>query len=104
MVTKVFLTGATGYIGGDTLFALYEKHSDYEIAALVRTEEKAKSVTEAFPKVRIVIGDLDDSNILEDEAAKADIVIHTADASDHEGAAKAIAKGLASGHSKEKPG
>jgi hypothetical protein len=28
----------------------------------------------------------------------------TADASDHEGAAKAIAKGLASGHSKENPG
>ncbi|KAF7678087.1 nad-binding protein [Alternaria burnsii] len=104
MAPKIFLTGATGYIGGDTLFALYNKHSDYEIAALVRTEEKAKSVTEAFPKVRIVIGGLDDSKILEDEAAKADVVIHTADASDHEGAAKAIAKGLASGHSKEKPG
>jgi len=28
----------------------------------------------------------------------------TADASDHEGAAKAIAKGLAAGHSKENPG
>lgn len=38
-------------------------------------EEKAKSVTEAFPKVRIVIGGLDDSKILEDEAAKADVVI-----------------------------
>ncbi|KAI4628990.1 hypothetical protein J4E83_003545 [Alternaria metachromatica] len=104
MAPKIFLTGATGYIGGDTLFALYDKHSDYEIAALVRTEEKAKTVTEAFPKVRIVIGGLDDSKTLEDEAAKADVVIHTADASDHEGAAKAIAKGLASGHSKEKPG
>lgn len=30
--------------------------------------------------------------------------LDTADASDHEGAAKAIAKGLSSGHSKEKPG
>jgi hypothetical protein len=38
-------------------------------------EEKAKPVTEAFPKVRIVIGGLDDSKILEEEAAKADIVI-----------------------------
>jgi hypothetical protein len=51
-----------------------------------------------------VLGGLDDSRILEEEAAKADVVVHTADASDHEGAAKAIAKGLASGHSKEKPG
>ena len=38
-------------------------------------EEKAKTVTEAFPKVRIVIGGLDDSKTLEDEAAKADVVI-----------------------------
>jgi nucleoside-diphosphate-sugar epimerase len=31
-------------------------------------------------------------------------VLHAADASDHEGAAKAIAKGLKEGHSKENPG
>jgi uncharacterized protein YbjT (DUF2867 family) len=30
-------TGATGYIGGDTLFALYNKHPEYEYTALVRT-------------------------------------------------------------------
>jgi hypothetical protein len=70
-----------------------------------------------------VLGDLDNSKVLEEEAAKADVVIRktfqtpirnpstrlicvldTADASDHEGAAKAIAKGLKSGHTKEKPG
>jgi hypothetical protein len=33
-----------------------------------------------------------------------DPTLDTADASDNEGAAKAIAKGLASGHSKENPG
>jgi len=32
------------------------------------------------------------------------ISIDTADASDHEGAARAIAKGLAAGHSPDKPG
>jgi hypothetical protein len=67
-------------------------------------EDKAKSVKDAFPKIRIVIGGLDNSKILEEESAKADVVIHTADASDNAGAAKAIAKGLASGHSKERPG
>ncbi|EAT91158.2 hypothetical protein SNOG_01509 [Parastagonospora nodorum SN15] len=64
-------------------------------------EEKAQPVKKAFPNIRIVLGDLDNSKVLEEESAKADVVIH---ASDHEGAAKAIAKGLASGHSKEKPG
>jgi hypothetical protein len=61
--------------------------------------------------------------VLEEEAAKADVVIRTAsqchiraantrlthipdtaDASDHEGAAKALTKGLKSGHSKDNPG
>lgn len=104
MAPKIFLTGATGYIGGDTLYALYNAHSDYEIAALVRSEEKGKPVKDAFPNVRLVIGDLDSSKLIEEESAKADVVIHTADASDNEPAAKAIAAGLASGHSKEKPG
>lgn len=104
MAPKIFLTGATGYIGGDALYALYNKHPEYEIAALVRSEEKGKPVKNAFPNVRLVVGDLDSSKLLEEEAAKADVVIHTADASDNEPAAKAIAKGLASGHSKEKPG
>ena len=39
MAPKIFLTGATGYIGGDALYALYNKHSDYEIATLVRSGE-----------------------------------------------------------------
>jgi hypothetical protein len=47
-------------------------------------EEKAKSVTKAFPKVRIVIGGLDDSKILEDEAAKADVVIRRSPIASHE--------------------
>ncbi|KAF2025323.1 NAD(P)-binding protein [Setomelanomma holmii] len=104
MAPKIFITGATGYIGGDTLYALYSKHPEYEYAALIRTGQKTKPITEAFPKIRIVIGGLDDSQVLEAEAARADVVIHTADASDHEGAAKAIAKGLAAGHLKENPG
>jgi uncharacterized protein YbjT (DUF2867 family) len=68
-------TGATGYIGGDTLHALYNKHPDYSYTALVRSEEKGQPVKKAFPNVRLVIGDLDDSKVLEEEAAKADVVI-----------------------------
>lgn len=65
----------TGYIAGDALYELYEKHPDYEYAALVRTQEKADIVKKAFPNVRIVLGGNDDSEILKEEAANADIVL-----------------------------
>ncbi|PYI08749.1 nucleoside-diphosphate-sugar epimerase, partial [Aspergillus sclerotiicarbonarius CBS 121057] len=101
---KIFITGATGYIGGDALYALFAKHPEYIYTALVRSPEKAQQVQAQYPSLRVVIGDLDDSALLEKESAEADIVLHTADASDHEGAARAIAAGLEKGHSKENPG
>ena len=65
----------TGYIAGDALYELYKKHPDYEYAVLVRTQEKADIVKKAFPNVRIVLGGNDDSEILKEEAAKADVVL-----------------------------
>lgn len=70
-------TGVTGYIGGDTLYALYQKHSDYEISALIRTQDKADIVTKAYPKIRTVLGGLDDYDLIKEEASKADVVIRT---------------------------
>ncbi|TEA15276.1 Uncharacterized protein C8034_v002697 [Colletotrichum sidae] len=104
MTVKIFLTGATGCIGGDALYQIHQKHPEYEYALLIRTEDKAKKVLEQYPKARIVLGGLDDSDTLEREASWADVVIHTADSSDHAGAATAISKGLASGHSASRPG
>ncbi|KAL6253164.1 hypothetical protein RBB50_000885 [Rhinocladiella similis] len=104
MAVKVFMTGVTGYIGGDALYALNKKHPEWEYSAMIRTQEKANQVRQQYPKLRIVLGDLDDSAVLHEESAKADIVLHTADASDHEGAARAIAAGLAEGHAPSKPG
>lgn len=68
-------TGATGYIGGDILYALKQKYPDYNITALVRTAEKEKLVKDSYPDVRVVQGDNDSSDLLEKEAAAADIVI-----------------------------
>lgn len=104
MAPKVFITGVTGYIGGDILYALNQAHPDWEYSALIRSQDKAKQVQSKYPKINAIIGGLDDSDIIKDAASKADIVIHTADASDHEGAARAIAAGLAAGHSASKPG
>jgi hypothetical protein len=68
-------TGVTGYIAGDALYALNEKHPDYEYSALVRTQEKADIVKKAYPNIRIVLGGNDDSDLIKEEAAKADVVL-----------------------------
>ncbi|KAL3496463.1 hypothetical protein BJX62DRAFT_222123 [Aspergillus germanicus] len=104
MPTKVFITGITGYIGGDAFHVLSQEHPDFEYAALIRTKEKADYVKGLYPNLRVVIGSNDDSEIITKESAWADIVLHTADSSDHVGAANAIAKGLVEGHSPSRPG
>ncbi|KAI0525657.1 nucleoside-diphosphate-sugar epimerase [Xylaria bambusicola] len=104
MAPKIFLTGATGYIGGEALYSISQAHPDADLTLLVRSEDKAKLVSAQYPSAKFVYGGLDDSEALEKAAAEADIVVHTADSSDHVPAAKAIAKGLAEGHSAEKPG
>ena len=68
-------TGATRYIGGEVLHALHHAHPEYEVAALIRDSEKAGKVLAAYPKVRVVLADLDDVEIIEKESRKADIVI-----------------------------
>lgn len=69
-------TGATGYIGGDALHALYKAHPEYQISALVRDPAKSADVfAKEYPNVRIVQGSLDDGDLVADEAAKADVVL-----------------------------
>ncbi|KAL9002411.1 MAG: hypothetical protein Q9188_004660 [Gyalolechia gomerana] len=75
---------------------------DYQVAALVRNSDKGAQVASQYPSVRLVYGDLDNAEILEQEAREADIVLHCASA-DHVGAAEALTKGLAT-HASESPG
>ncbi|KAL4768331.1 transcription factor/nuclear export subunit protein 2-domain-containing protein [Aspergillus nidulans var. acristatus] len=98
---KVFLTGATGYIGGDVFYAVTQAHPDWEISVLVRNKEKGEKLASEYPNVRVVQGDLDSAAIIEEETKNADIVFHCADC-DHVASATAIAKG-ASHHTPEKP-
>ncbi|KAJ5087768.1 hypothetical protein N7456_011384 [Penicillium angulare] len=101
MAPQVFVTGATGYIGGDGLYAVANAHPDWEFAALIRNKEKAAVVSSKYPKIRVVHGDLDSADIIEEEVKKADIVFHFADC-DHVASAEAIAKG-AKHHTSERP-
>jgi nucleoside-diphosphate-sugar epimerase len=95
----VYSTGATGYLGGETLYQLVDsatqRNPRLSIRALVRDAHKGNAVKKAFPThVEIVQGDLDDASLIEQEASEANIVVHLA-STKHETSSRAIAKGLA---------
>ncbi|USP78645.1 hypothetical protein yc1106_05919 [Curvularia clavata] len=91
---KLFITGATGYIGGDILYAVANTYPDLEITALVRNSDKGAKVAARFPKIRLVYGTLDSTELITKEASNADIVLNCANC-DHLASAEAIVAGLA---------
>ncbi|CAG2010430.1 unnamed protein product [Fusarium graminearum] len=101
---NVFITGTTGFIGGDAFYALTKAQPSWKYTILVRSEEKGKDVQKQYPDVKLAIGSLDDSDVIKKAASEADIVIHTADSSDHAGAARAIGAGLQATHSASNSG
>jgi nucleoside-diphosphate-sugar epimerase len=77
---KVFVTGATGYIGGSVTERLIA--SGHQVVGLVRS---AKSIPLLKDRgIESVLGTLDDSEIITNAAHEADAVIHAASA-DHPG-------------------
>lgn len=76
-MTDLSRTGATGYIGGEVLHRITNTLPDIEITALVRDVQKGTELSRAYPDVHIVHGDLDDTELIEKEAGKADLVIST---------------------------
>ncbi|KAJ6438131.1 nucleoside-diphosphate-sugar epimerase [Purpureocillium lavendulum] len=88
---RIFLTGATGYIGGQVLHDLVAARPDLQIRALVRNEQGAKAVSAAFNNVETVAGDLDNAEVLSNEVQYADVVLHLA-ATGHLGSVQTIHK------------
>ncbi|KAL1640209.1 hypothetical protein SLS58_007160 [Diplodia intermedia] len=102
-MAKIFLTGATGYVGGDALHALHRAHPEYAISALIRDPAKTAAVfAKEYPDVRVVQGSLDDSDLIADEAAKADVVLNFA-ATSHLPSVKAIHEGFKRHRDASKP-
>ncbi|KAJ5915241.1 hypothetical protein N7454_011136 [Penicillium verhagenii] len=54
-MTRIFLTGGSGYIGGQVLHTLQSTHPEYECIALLRDSDKAATVSKMYPRVRIVL-------------------------------------------------
>lgn len=86
---RIFVTGASGYIGGSVAAALAQK--GHVVRGLVRNPAKAEAVS--AKGITPVIFTLDDADLLRTEASAADAVINCAD-SDHQGAVEALLAGL----------
>lgn len=90
----VFLTGATGFVGGTILSCLSKAHPSGRVKALVREESAAKELQSAYPNFTPVIGELSSLSLLTSTAADADFVIHAG--GDNIPAVCAMIDGLAS--------
>lgn len=80
----LFFLGATGYLSGEILLLLGRHYPEYAIKALVRnpTQERVEKLQGLHPNLSVVEGDLNDAQVIVEQAFKADIVINSA-SSDH---------------------
>jgi nucleoside-diphosphate-sugar epimerase len=82
---RIFVTGASGFIGGAVALALIA--AGHRVRGLVRSRAKADVV--AAHGIEAVVGSLDDATVLQAEARAADAVVNAA-SSDHRGAVEAF--------------
>jgi uncharacterized protein YbjT (DUF2867 family) len=75
MSPRIFIVGASGYIGGHVLRALSISHPNYHLVVLVRSIDHAKLVKAQYPAAEIAIGDLDSHMLLLEQGKKANIVL-----------------------------
>jgi nucleoside-diphosphate-sugar epimerase len=86
---KVFVTGASGYIGGSVAHALMA--AGHAVAGLARSAETAAALADLG--IAPVRGSLDDADVLAQAARDADITVNAASA-DHRGAVEAMLQAL----------
>ncbi|KAL3460873.1 hypothetical protein BJX64DRAFT_300420 [Aspergillus heterothallicus] len=98
---KIFLTGASGYVGGDVLHALLTTHPEWanSITLLLRTRSHESTIRSKYPNLNLNLffASYDtpaDLAALEAEVARHDLVLHFAVSADCLPAAQAIVRGL----------
>jgi nucleoside-diphosphate-sugar epimerase len=98
---SIFLTGATGFIGGTILASLYKSNPEIHIKALIRRQENADHLQSIYPNLEPVIGDLSSLELLKATAASVDFVIHAT--KEDVPAAHALIGGLAACYAADPP-
>lgn len=77
-MSKLFITGATGYIG--SAVAEYFQKKGYEVYALARNPQSAKAIQEK--NLNPILGDITNSESYKERLKEFDLVIHTASTND----------------------
>ena len=77
---KIFVTGASGFIGGSV--AVTMQRAGYTVRGLVRSEDKAKQLKEQL--IEPILGNLNDAEMISQQARWADAVINAASSDNHE--------------------
>jgi nucleoside-diphosphate-sugar epimerase len=71
---QVFVTGASGFIGGAVATAL--RRAGHEVCGLVRTPEKARAL--AAREIEPIVGSMEEPRSYADRAAECEVLVHTA--------------------------
>ncbi|MBC8745747.1 nucleoside-diphosphate-sugar epimerase [Paraburkholderia sp. WC7.3g] len=87
---KIFVTGASGFIGGSV--AAHLARAGHQVRGLIRKPEHSAELQRLG--IEPVLGTLENRALLSAEAQAADAVVNAA-SSDHEGAVRALIDGLA---------
>ena len=87
---KIFVTGASGYIGGSVAAAL--TGAGHEVLGLVRSQDRADQVRALG--MQPILGSLDDAELLQATARQVDAVVNAANA-EHAAAAAALLAAMA---------
>ncbi|KAJ7134043.1 hypothetical protein C8R43DRAFT_1022260 [Mycena crocata] len=83
--TDIFITGATGFVGGTVLSLLlaHENTANFNITALVRSSEKAEKLLDGSDhKINVVVGSHSDPELVERLASEAGVIFSMADCDD----------------------
>ena len=78
-MTRILLTGASGCVGQYISRWLLD-HSDSELLLWLRDPAKLTAVPKDHPRIRLLVGDLRDTDRFAHELASVNRVIHTATA------------------------